>query len=305
MKRFVVSRLMRAIVVLWGVTTVVFVVTRLSGDPISLLVAPDTPVADIDRLRHAMGLDAPIATQYARFLSDVARGDFGQSLRYGEPAMGLILERLGPTLELAMASLGLAVLVAIPVGVFSAMKPNTLYDRALMALALLGQSTPAFLAGIVLILVCSVQLRLLPTGGRGQWLQLVLPAVTLGAWTMASIARLTRTAVLEVIRKDYIRVARAKGLGEAAILIRHAMKNAAIPLVTIIGLQFGALLAGAVVVETVFSWPGMGRLMIQAIGTRDYPVVQAGVFLVAAGFVVVNTLVDLSYAWLDPRIRYS
>ena len=194
MKRFVVSRLMRAIVVLWGVTTVVFVVARLSGDPISLLVAPDTPVAEIDRLRHEMGMDAPIATQYARFLSEVARGDFGQSIRYGEPAMGLALERLGPTLELAMASLGLAVLVAIPVGVFSALKPNTVYDRALMALALLGQSTPAFLAAIVLILVFSVQLRLLPTGGRGQWLHLVLPAATLGAWTMASIARLTRTA---------------------------------------------------------------------------------------------------------------
>src|SRR5262245_52660703 len=178
MKRFVVSRLIRAIVVLWGVTTVVFVVARLSGDPITLLVAPDTPVAQVDRLRHAMGLDAPIAIQYARFLSSAVRGDFGQSIRYGEPALGVILERLGPTLELALASLGLAVLVAIPVGVFSAVKPNTLYDRALMAVALLGQSTPAFLAGIVLILVFSVQLRLLPTRRGGEGVEVVTPPRT-------------------------------------------------------------------------------------------------------------------------------
>ncbi|HEV8306057.1 MAG TPA: ABC transporter permease [Methylomirabilota bacterium] len=296
MRRFLIYRLVRAVVVLWGVTTVVFVVAGLSGDPVTLLVPLDTPVAEIERLRHELGLDAPISTQYLRFLSEVSRGDFGRSIRYGEPVMGLVLERLGPTLELATASLLLAISVAIPVGVFSVLKPNSLYDRAAMAVTLLGQSTPTFLAGILLILVFSVQLRLLPSGGRGRWLDLVLPAATLGAWAMASIARLTRTAMLEVIHKDYIRTARAKGLGESAILVRHALKNAAIPLVTIVGLQLGALLAGAVVVETVFSWPGMGRLMIQAIGARDYPVVQAGVFLVAAGFVVVNFLVDLSYA---------
>jgi peptide/nickel transport system permease protein len=305
MRRFVLRRTARAFIVFWGVSTVVFLVMRLSGDPITLLVAPETPVADIERLRHEMGLDAPLIVQYVRFLGEVARGDFGRSIRFGDPAMDLVLERLRPTAELAVVSLLLAMLVAIPIGLFSAVKPNSVYDRAAMALALLGQSTPAFLAGIVLILVFSVQLKLLPTGGRGQWYQLILPALTLGAWAMASIARLTRTAMLEVIGKEYVRTARAKGLPERAIVMRHALKNAAIPLVTIVGLQFGGLLAGAVVTETVFSWPGMGRLMIQSIGVRDYPVVQAGVFLVAVGFVLVNVVVDLMYAILDPRIRYS
>lgn len=305
MTRFVVRRLLRAAVVLWGVTTVVFVVTRLSGDPITLLVAPDTPLADIERLRHDMGLDAPIFDQYVRFLGEVTRGDFGRSIRFGEPAMRLVLDRLPPTLELAVVSLTLAVVVAVPIGILSALKPNSAYDGVAMAAALVGQSAPTFFIGVVLILVFAVQLRLLPTGGRGEWNQVLLPSVTLAAYSMASIARLTRSAMLEVVSKDYIRTARAKGVSESGVLVRHALKNVGIPLITIIGLQFGALLAGAVVVETVFAWPGMGRLLIQAIGTRDYPVVQAGVFLIAVGFVLVNTLVDLSYVWLDPRIRYS
>lgn len=305
MRRFVLRRTARALIVFWGVSTVVFLVMRLSGDPITLLVAPDTPVADIERLRHEMGLDAPLTIQYVRFLSEVVRGDFGHSIRFGEPAMDLVLERLRPTTELAVVSLLLALLVAIPVGLSSAVRPNSAYDRAAMALALIGQSTPAFLAGIVLILVFSVQLKLLPTGGRGQWYHLILPALTLGAWAMASIARLTRTAMLEVLGKEYMRTARAKGLPERSAILRHALKNAAIPVVTIVGLQFGGLLAGAVVTETVFSWPGMGRLIIQSIGVRDYPVVQAAVFLVAVGFVLVNLAVDLVYAVLDPRIRYS
>ncbi len=305
MHQFLIGRLIRAVFVLWGVSTVVFLVMRLSGDPIALMVSPDTPPAEIARLRHELGFDQPLVVQYLVFLRDAAHGNFGQSLRFAEPARTLVLERVEPTLELALLSIVLAIVVAIPVGVLSALKRNSLYDAVAMAAALLGQSMPTFFLGIVLILVFSVQLQLLPAGGRGEWFQLLMPAATLGAWNMASIARLTRSAMLEVIGKDYIRTARAKGLGELAVLIGHAFKNFAIPIVTVLGLQFGALLGGAVVVETVFAWPGMGRLVIQAINVRDYPVVQAAVFLMAVGFVMINTAVDLLYGALDPRIRYA
>jgi peptide/nickel transport system permease protein len=305
MQQFLIGRLIRAVFVLWGVSTVVFLVMRLSGDPIALMVSPDTPPAEIALLRHELGFDQPLVVQYLVFLRDAAHGNFGQSLRFAEPARTLVLERVEPTLELALLSIVLTIVVAIPVGVLSALKRNSLYDAVAMAAALLGQSMPTFFLGIVLILVFSVQLQLLPAGGRGEWFQLLMPAVTLGAWNMASIARLTRSAMLEVMGKDYIRTARAKGLGELAVLIGHAVKNFAIPIVTVLGLQFGALLGGAVVVETVFAWPGMGRLVIQAINVRDYPVVQAAVFLMAVGFVMINTVVDLLYGALDPRIRYA
>src|SRR5262249_23498451 len=262
----------------------VFLVLHLSGDPVALLVAPETPPAEIERLRHAMGFDAPLSTQYVVFLRSAVQGDFGQSLRFGQPALQLVTERLQGTLELAVVSICLAVAVAVPIGILSAVKPHSLYDMLAMFLALLGQSMPTFFLGIVLILVLSVQLRLLPTGGRGDLQQLLMPSITLAAWGMASIARLTRSAMLEVLSPDYIRTARAKGLREMRVLVGHALRNVAIPIVTVIGLQFGALLGGAVVVESVFSWPGMGRLIIQAINTRDYPVVQAGVFFIAVGF---------------------
>jgi peptide/nickel transport system permease protein len=305
MGRFLIRRLLRMAIVLWGVSTVVFVVTHLSGDPVALLLPPDTPPSEINRLRREMGLDAPLSVQYIKFLRDASVGDFGRSIRLGEQAMVLVLQRLGPTAELAFAALTLAVLVAVPVGILSALKPNSFYDQIAMVLTLLGHSMPTFFLGIVLILVFSVQLRLVPTGGRGEWFQLLLPAVTLAAFAMASIARLTRSAMLEVISKDYIRTARAKGLTGRRVILDHALKNVAIPIVTIVALQFGALLAGAVVTETVFAWPGMGRLMVQAIAARDYPIVQAGVFVVAVGFVLINFLVDLAYTVLDPRIRYS
>jgi ABC-type dipeptide/oligopeptide/nickel transport system permease component len=305
MKRFLVRRAVRTLIVLWGVSTVVFLIMRLSGDPVMLLVPEDAPAAVVERLRHEMGLDAPLAVQYVRFLGGALRGDFGQSIRFGDPAMTVVLERVAPTAQLALVTLIFAVVVATPVGIISALRPNTAADRSLMALALLGQSTPTFLLGIILIWIFAVQLRLLPTGGRGQWFQILMPAVALGAASMAAIARLMRSAVLEVLQKDFVRTARAKGVAESLIMLQHVLKNAAIPLVTIIGLQFGGLLAGAVVTETVFSWPGMGRLLIQAISSRDYPVVQAGVFLIAVSFVVINTVVDIAYAVLDPRIRYS
>jgi peptide/nickel transport system permease protein len=305
MQRYVIRRLGRTLFALWGVSTIVFIVLRLSGDPAVLLLPQEASVEDVLRLRQDLGLDDPFLVQYLRFLGSSALGDFGESLRHREPAMTLVVSHLWATIELSVAAFGLAVLVAVPTGILAAVRPNSLYDHAVLTLALLGQSAPTFWIGIMLILAFGLGLRWLPIGGRGSWSHLVLPAITLGAFAMASIARLTRSAMLEVIRLDYINTARAKGLRESRVIWKHALKNAAIPVVTIMGLQFGALLGGAVVTETVFSWPGIGRLAIQGIYNRDYPVVQATVFIAAVFFVGINCVVDLLYTILDPRIRYE
>ena len=317
MRQFLLRRLLRAIAALWGITTIVFVVMRLSGDPVPLMLPPDAPTSEIFRVRAEMGLDRPLYVQYLVFLGNLLQGDLGRSIHMRQPAMQIAAERLPATLELAIGAFLLAVVIAIPAGLVSAAKRNSLWDNLAMGLALIGQSAPTFYIGIMLILVLGLQLGLFPISGRGQgswtvpgdWATMLrhiaLPAVTLGAFAMASIARLTRSAVLEVMRQDFIRTARAKGLSDLPVLVRHNLKNAAIPVVTIMGLQFGTLLGGAVVTETVFSWPGIGRLAIQSIFNRDYPVVQAAVILVASFFVLVNFLVDLAYGWLDPRIRYG
>jgi ABC-type dipeptide/oligopeptide/nickel transport system permease component len=300
---FLGYRFFRALLALWLVSTVVFVVMRLSGDPVPLLLPPDAPHSEILRVRAELGLDRPLPTQYGVFLGNVARGDFGRSIHFREPAFRVVLGYLPATFELGLTAFGLAVVVAVPIGLLSAMRRNSLLDHASMGLALVGQSAPTFFLGILFILLLSLKAGLFPTSGRGDWTHLVLPALTLGAFSMASVARLTRSAILEVLRADYIRTARAKGLSEVLIVAKHTLKNAAIPIVTITGLQFGTLLGGAVVTETVFSWPGIGRLAIQSIYNRDYPVVQCTVFLSAAMFVVINFCVDLVYGFLDPRIR--
>jgi peptide/nickel transport system permease protein len=305
MQRYVIRRLGRTLFALWGVSTIVFIVLRLSGDPAVLLLPQEASVEDVLRLRQDLGLDDPFLVQYLRFLGSSALGDFGESLRHREPAMTLVAAHLWATIELSLAAFGIAVLVAVPIGILAAVKPHSLYDHAVLTLALLGQSAPTFWIGIMLILAFGLGLRWFPIGGRGSWSHLVLPAITLGAFAMASIARLTRSAMLEVIGLDYINTARAKGLRESRVIWKHALKNAAIPVVTIMGLQFGALLGGAVVTETVFSWPGIGRLAIQGIYNRDYPVVQATVFIAAVFFVGINCVVDLLYTILDPRIRYE
>jgi len=288
---------------MWSVVTVVFIVMRLSGDPVPLLLPPDAPIAEMERLRHEMGLDRPILVQYGVFANQAIRGDFGRSIHFRTSALAVVWERVPATLELALASFFCALVVAVPAGIVSAIKRGTLYDNFVMGMALIGQAAPTFYIGIMLILVCSLWLGLFPTSGRGEWRNVVLPAITLGAFAMASIARITRSAVLEILRADYIRTARAKGLPEFWTIAKHTMKNAAIPIVTIVGLQFGNLLGGAVVTETIFSWPGIGRLAIQSIYNRDYPIVQSCVFLTAAMFVVLNFLVDMAYGILDPRIR--
>ena len=302
---FLASRLLRAVVALWLVSTVVFVVMRLSGDPVPLLLPPDAPRSEIFRVRAELGLDRPIPVQYVIFLGNALRGDFGRSLHFREPAVRVVAGYLGATFELGLTAFVLAALVALPIGVLSAVRRNSLVDQISMTVALVGQAAPTFFIGILFILVVSLQLGWLPTSGRGDWRNLVLPALTLGAFAMASIARLTRSAMLEVLRADFIRTARAKGVAETLVIVKHALKNAAVPIVTITGLQFGTLLGGAVVTETVFAWPGIGRLAIQSIYNRDYPVVQCTVFVSAVLFIVINLCIDMIYGFLDPRVRTS
>ena len=300
---FLATRLARALVAVWLVSTVVFVVMRLSGDPVPLLLPPDAPRSEYERVAKELGTDRPLPVQYGVFLGNALRGDFGRSIHFRQPAARVVVGYLPATAELGLTAFALALVVAIPIGLLSAVRRNTLVDQITMAVALIGQSAPTFFVGILLILVVSLKAGWLPTSGRGDWTNLVLPAITLGAFSMASIARLTRSAMLEVLRADYVRTARAKGLREHAVIVKHALRNAAIPIVTITGLQFGTLLGGAVVTETVFAWPGIGRLAIQSIYNRDYPIVQCVVFLSALLFIVINLTVELIYGLLDPRIR--
>jgi peptide/nickel transport system permease protein len=300
---FLGYRLFRTLVSLWLVSTVVFVVMRLSGDPVPLLLPPDAPIAEMERVRRDLGLDRTLPVQYGVFLTNVVRGDFGRSIHFRQPAMEVARSYLRATFELGLVAFAVALVVAFPIGVLSAVRRNSLLDHATMALALVGQSAPTFFIGILLILVLALRFDLFPTSGRGDWRHLVLPALTLGAFTMASIARITRSAVLEVLRADFVRTARAKGVAELWVVAKHTLRNAALPILTITGLQFGTLLGGAVVTETVFAWPGIGRLAIQSIYNRDYPVVQSTVFIAAVLFIATNLVLDVLYGILDPRAR--
>jgi peptide/nickel transport system permease protein len=303
MKIYFLRRLLQSLLVLFGVSFVVFLILYLTGDPALILLPPDASIEDVRRFREAMGFNDPFIVQYGRFLGGALRGDFGQSVRHGEPAFALVVERLPATFELSGAALLVALSLAIPAGIVSAVRRNTPIDYVSTVTALLGQSMPTFWLGIMLILVFSVQLNLLPSSGRGGLEHLIMPAVTLGLFTTARIMRLTRSGMLEVLGQDYIRTARAKGVSDQPVVWKHALKNAAIPIVTIVGLELGTLLGGAVITETIFAWPGVGRLSVQAIYNRDYPVVQAAVFLLASTFVIVNLVVDVLYTYLDPRIR--
>jgi ABC-type dipeptide/oligopeptide/nickel transport system permease component len=303
MKVYLLRRFLQSLLVLLGVSFVVFGILFLTGDPTLVLLPPDASAEDVEKFRETMGFNDPFFVQYGRFLLGALRGDFGQSVRHGEPAFDLVMERMPATFELAGAALALALCLAIPAGIISAVRRNSLLDYVSTVVALLGQSMPTFWLGIMLILLFSVQLNLLPSSGRGGWQHMLLPAVTLGLFTTARITRLTRSGMLEVLNQDYIRTARAKGVANPPVVWKHALKNAAIPIVTIVGIELGTLLGGSVITETIFAWPGVGRLSVQAIYNRDYPVVQAAVFTLSATFVLVNLVVDLLYTYLDPRIR--
>jgi peptide/nickel transport system permease protein len=303
MRTFLVRRLLQSLVVLLGVSFVVFFILFLTGDPAAVLLPPEASAEDIRLFRERMGFDDPFFVQYGRFLAGALRGSFGESIRHGEPAFDLVVERMPATFELAGAALLIALCLAIPAGIVSAVRRNSVLEYVATVVALLGQSMPTFWLGIMLILFFSVQLQWLPSSGRGELRHLVLPAITLGLFTTARITRLTRSGMLEVLNQDYIRTARAKGVANPPVVWKHALKNAAIPIVTIVGIELGTLLGGSVITETIFAWPGVGRLSVQAIYNRDYPVVQAAVFLLATTFVVVNLFVDVLYTYLDPRIR--
>lgn len=305
MMRFTLRRLIRGILTLWVVVTLVFVGLRLSGDPVFLMLGDEASPEAIEALRNQLGLNEPLPVQYVRYMQTVASGDFGNSLRERRPATEIVAERLPATAELAIAALALALFIGIPAGVFAALRRNSLVDRGLMSIAFFGQSAPNFFVGILLILFFSMSLQILPSSGRGTWQHLLMPAFTLSTYGIASLARLTRSATLEVLSKDYVRTARAKGLREFSVQFRHVMRNAAIPVITVLGLQVGLAISGAIVVETVFAWPGMGRLIINSVSNRDYPVIQLAVMLIAASVVIVNFAVDILYGMLDPRIRYE
>ncbi len=303
MWRYIARRLLQTIVVLWGVSFIAFGVMFLAGDPASAMVGEDWTREQIAEFRRQMGFDQPWYVQYGRFLSRAARGDLGVSLRQRQPNLSLVLERMPATLELAAAAMFLSIFVAIPAGVISAAKRNSWLDNAASFAALFGQSMPAFWLGIMLILIVGVGLRWTPVAGRGGLEHLILPALTLSAYPIARNARMMRSSVLEVLGQAYVTTARSKGLREIVVLTRHAVRNALIPVVTLIGLEFGALLGGAVITESIFAWPGVGRLTVQAIYGRDIPLVQAAVIVLAAIFVLINLVVDLCYVVLDPRIR--
>lgn len=287
-------------------SVIVFTLLRLApSDPITLLLAETASPQQIAEARHQLGFDQPIHVQYLIFVARALQGDLGQSLFYKEPALNVIVKALPMTLALGALAFAMSVLFALPIGILSAIKRDTIWDYLGVGLALLGQATPPYWLGIVLILVFSVNLKLLPTSGSFGPEYIVLPAITLAAVLMPVVTRLVRSGMLDVLHEDYVRTARAKGLPERVVVYRHALRNMLIPLVTILGLQLTSLLGGAVIVEQVFAWPGVGRLAVQAISSRDYPVVQADVLVVSTAFVFMNLLVDVLYAWLDPRIRVS
>ncbi len=286
-----------------GVITIVFILLHVSGDPALLLVTQDATRQDIERIRQTYGLDRPLSVQYVRFIERVARGDLGYSYRQGLPVTELIADRISATFKLALASLAVAIVLGVTLGMAAAVRRGSGVDTTAMTVALLGTSMPSFWLGLLLIIVFGVKLGWLPVSGYGGLDHLVMPAFVLGGFYAAQVSRLTRTSLLEVLAQDYIRTGRAKGLRPRTVLFRHALRNAALPVLTVLGLSFGQMLGGAIVVESIFAWPGMGRLAVQAVLGRDFPVVQGVTIVGAAVFLAVNLTVDLIYGWVDPRLR--
>jgi len=306
MTRYIIRRLALSLVVLIGVSILVFGLIHLApGDPARLMLYDTAPEEEVQAMRKTLGLDQPLYLQYWLFLSNALRGDLGRSLYYKQPAFSIILEHLPATAELTFAALFVSLVVAVPMGVLSAVRRDTVWDYAGILLATIGQATPVFWLGLMFILLFSVQWTVLPSSGRGGLENLLMPAVTLGAPLMALVTRLVRSGMLDILGEDYIRTARAKGLPKPAVVYRHALRNMLIPLVTVIGLQLGALLGGAVITETIFAWPGVGRLVVTAITARDYPLVQAATLLVSVYFVAINLLLDVLYVYIDPRVRVA
>ncbi|MEX2229996.1 MAG: ABC transporter permease [Dehalococcoidia bacterium] len=304
MRRYLALRLVQSLITILLVLFVVFAIARVAGDPVTLLVDFDSSQADIDRLRTELGLNDPLPVQFVRFLTDAVRGDFGTSFRTSRPAMSEVFSRVPASAQLASFSLLISLAISIPLGVLAAVTRGSLVDVIARFFALIGQAAPNFWVGLMLIFLFAVRFGWLPTGGRGGLDHMILPAFTLGTAASAGLTRLTRSAMLDVINSDYVTMARAKGLPRRVVIFKHALRNALIPVVTILGVRVGVLLSGSVIIETIFAWPGVGRLIIQAINVSDFPVVQAAVLLTASTIILANLLTDVAYMFIDPRIRY-
>lgn len=305
MASFVLRRTMRSLFTLWLVVSIVFLVFRLMGDPLTVLVPEHAPQQVRDFYAQKWGLDAPVPEQYLRYFASIAQGNLGQSFISGRDVTSIIGQELPNTLLLGCSAFVLALVVGVTLGIVAALNRNRLFDRAVMLVSVMGFSMPNYFLGILLILIFSIQLRLLPTSGNDTWQHLVLPLITLSTATAARLTRFTRSAMLEVLSEPYLRTARAKGLHRRTILYRHTLRNASIPVVTVLGIQLGYLVGGSAVVESVFGWPGIGRLLVQAVSFRDLSVVQALVLLISASVVLANLLVDIAYGLLDPRISVT
>lgn len=304
MIRYLSLRVLWSLPALWLIVTLVFLLVHIiPGDPVMQMLGEGARAEDLQQLRHSLGLDRPVPAQYAQYLGGLLRGNLGESIRFREPVTRVVLAHYPATLELAIIALIVCALIAIPAGLLAAERRGTAIDHTVGVFTLFGLSVPNFALGPVIILIFSVILDWLPVSGRGGFAHLVLPAITLGAALAAILTRMVRTSVIEELSSDYVRTARAKGLSGSQVLFRHAFRNALIPILTILGLQFGTLLAGAIVTETIFSWPGIGRLTVQAISARDYPLLQGCILLIAVSYVIVNLLTDLVYAFIDPRVR--
>lgn len=305
MLKFLLKRLLEFIPVLFIISFIVFALVYIAGDPVALLLPEDATQEDIAALRQALGLDQPFHIQYGKYLLGLLQGDFGYSYRYNAAALPIVLERLPATFELAIAALIIAIIIAIPFGIWSATKRNTMLDFFATGGAVIGKAMPNFWLGIMLILLFSVTLGWLPVSGRGTWLHLILPAITLGTGIAAEMTRLIRSSMIEILNQDYIRTAKSKGLKKFFVIYKHAFRNSLIPVVTITALQTSTLVGGALVTETVFAWPGLGQLLIQAINSRDMAIVQASVFVIAILVILTNLIADILYRILDPRIKYD
>jgi ABC-type dipeptide/oligopeptide/nickel transport system permease component len=303
MTKYILRRILHGVLVLFGVSIIVFLLMHLGGDPTAVLLPLDTPLEDIEIFRHEMGFDRPLPIQYLYFLSRAVRGDFGYSYHYRTDAMSLVLERMPATIRLTAAALVVSLVISLPAGIIAALQKDSWLDVLVRVLVLVGQAMPGFWLALVLIVIFAVRLRWLPVSGAQGWRSLILPAVTAGSFSAATLTRLLRSSLLEVLGENYIQAARGKGVPPRLVVTRHALKNAAIPVVTMIGLQVGWLLGGAVISEVVFAYPGMGRLAMTAIGYRDLPVIQSFVVITSLIVVWINLFMDILYSWLDPRIR--
>ncbi len=305
MKSYILHRLFQAFIVIWGISLITFSLLHMFRDPVLILLPPEATKEEVETLRREMGLDRPLAVRYVKFLSGMVRGDFGKSFVAQRPALSLVLERMPMTLWLAASGLLLAIIISIPLGVVAAVRRNRLPDHSASIFAVLGQAMPLFWLDIMLIIIFAVKLRLLPASGAGSYRHIVLPAAGIAVSLLPILMRLTRSRMIEILSQDYIRTARAKGLREGTVLFRHALRNALIPVVTILGFQFGMLLGGAVITETIFAWPGVASLVVESIFNSDFPVVQAAVALFALLIVFANLITDVTVAWLDPKTRFS